>query len=240
MPTCPVCKLEKPAQELIDGRLLRPVIVSLIQRDCPTWTPADTVCHDDLQHYRNLYLQEVLESDRGDLDTLEAGVLESMRAQELLSENVNEAFDEKATRGQRVADHVASFGGSWRFIIGFAVVIFIWILINSMMLLYRPFDPYPFILLNLVLSCLAAVQAPVIMMSQNRLETKDRLRSESDYRTNLKAELEVRLLHEKVDHLLTHQWQRLLEIQALQLELMEELSKQAGANLEQRQTGEPR
>lgn len=234
MPTCPVCTLEKPAQELIDGRLLRPAIVSLIQRDHPTWTPEDAICQDDLQRYRGRYLQEVLESDRGDLDTLEAGVLESMRVQELLSENVNEAFDEKLTMGQRLADQVASFGGSWRFIIGFAVLIFIWIVINSLVLFYRPFDPYPYILLNLALSCLAAVQAPIIMMSQNRLETRDRLRSESDYRTNLKAELEVRLLHEKVDHLLTHQWQRLLEIQALQLELMGEVSKQASASRDQR------
>ena len=98
-----------------------------------------------------------------------------------------------------------------------------WIVTNSIALLWRPFDPYPFILLNLVLSCLAAVKAPVIMMSQNRQEDKDRLRAEHDYRVNLKAELEIRHLNEKIDHLIIHQWERLLKIQQIQMELMEEL-----------------
>ena len=98
-----------------------------------------------------------------------------------------------------------------------------WIAINSIPLLWRPFDVYPYILLNLALSGLAAIQAPIIMMSQNRQEAKDRLRSEHDYRVNLKAELEIRQLHWKLDQLLTHQWQRLLEIQQIQMDLMEEL-----------------
>ncbi len=225
MTECPICKLEHKPEDLIPGSLLRPSLVNLIQRDYPDWTATDSICRDDLAHFRSLYVKEMLESDKGELDTLEAEVVESIKAQELLAENLNERFGEKLTTGQRIADSVASFGGSWRFIIGFGVFIFFWILINSLVLLYKPFDPYPFILLNLMLSCLAALQAPVIMMSQNRQEAKDRLRSESDYRTNLKAELEVRLLHEKLDHLLTHQWQRLLEIQELQLELMQELSK---------------
>jgi len=96
---------------------------------------------------------------------------------------------------------------------------------NSLVLYWRPVDPYPFILLNLVLSCLAAVQAPVIMMSQNRQEAKDRLRSEHDYQVNLKAELEIRHLHEKLDHLLSHQWERLVEIQQVQLQLLAELQR---------------
>ena len=115
------------------------------------------------------------------------------------------------------------FGGSWIFISLFGAFILIWIVINTVLLMVRPFDPYPFILLNLMLSCLAAVQAPIIMMSQNRQEARDRLRSESDYRVNLKAELEIRHLHEKLDHLLQHQWQRLIEIQQIQIELMNEI-----------------
>ncbi|MEJ2066841.1 MAG: DUF1003 domain-containing protein, partial [Deltaproteobacteria bacterium] len=91
-------------------------------------------------------------------------------------------------------------------------------------LILKPFDPYPFILLNLVLSCLAAIQAPIIMMSQNRQEDKDRLQSQHDYLVNLKAELEIRHLHDKVDHLINNQWQRLLEIQEIQTELMEGLA----------------
>ena len=101
-----------------------------------------------------------------------------------------------------------------------------WVLVNSVILLVRPFDPFPFILLNLILSCLAAVQAPVIMMSQNRQEAKDRLRSQHDYQVNLKAELEIRHLHDKIDHLLSHQWERLAQIQEVQLDLLSELTRQ--------------
>ncbi len=108
------------------------------------------------------------------------------------------------TKPQRLASAIASFGGSWTFISGFGIVIFLWILVNAVVLRTRPFDPYPFILLNLMLSCLAALQAPVIMMSQKRLEVKDRLRADEDYRINLKADREIRLLHEKLDHLLQH------------------------------------
>ena len=119
---------------------------------------------------------------------------------------------------------MANFGGSWGFIIGFAAVICLWIAVNSVVLLVRPFDPYPFIFLNLILSGLAGFQAPIILMSQNRQDSKDRLRSEFDYRVNLKAELEVRALNEKMDLMLRQQWRRLLEIQRLQFQVMEELA----------------
>ena len=122
-----------------------------------------------------------------------------------------------------MADKIATFGGSWTFLICFAIFLFIWIGMNSLVLVLRPYDPYPFIFLNLILSCLAAIQAPIIMMSQNRQEAKDRIRSQHDYQVNLKAELEIRHLHEKVDHLLSHQWSRLVQIQELQLELLSEL-----------------
>lgn len=123
-----------------------------------------------------------------------------------------------------IADHVATFGGSWTFITIFFAVLVGWMALNVVVLVRKPFDPYPFILLNLVLSCLAAIQAPIIMMSQNRREVKDRLRAEHDYQVNLKAELEVRLLHEKLDHLIVHQWQRLLETQRLQVEMLDGLA----------------
>jgi len=124
-----------------------------------------------------------------------------------------------------LADRLADYAGSWRFIGIFFAVLLLWIAINSVVLIWKPFDPYPFILLNLILSCLAAIQAPVIIMSQNRQEAKDRLRAEQDYRVNLKAEVEIRHLHEKIDHLLINQWQRLLEIQEVQTELMEEVAR---------------
>jgi uncharacterized membrane protein len=141
-----------------------------------------------------------------------------------LSKNINIEFDQQLTFGERLADKMAEYAGSWGFVIGFFGVLLVWIAINSVVLILKPFDPYPFILLNLVLSCLAAIQAPIIIMSQNRQEAKDRLRSEHDYSVNLKAELEIRNLHEKIDHLLMKQWQRLLEIQEIQMELMEELA----------------
>jgi uncharacterized membrane protein len=123
---------------------------------------------------------------------------------------------------------VASFGGSWRFILVFAAVMVAWMALNTWLLAQEAFDPFPYILLNLMLSCLAAVQAPVIMMSQNRQEARDRARARNDYLVNLKAELEIRLLHEKLDHLLRHQWERLLEIQEIQIELMNELVQRRG------------
>jgi uncharacterized membrane protein len=118
---------------------------------------------------------------------------------------------------------MAQFGGSWTFIALFGCVLIVWILINSVALVSKPFDPYPYILLNLVLSCLAAMQAPVIMMSQNRQEAKDRARATHDYQVNLKAELEIRQLHQKLDHILSRQWERLVEIQEVQLELLSEM-----------------
>ena len=130
--------------------------------------------------------------------------------------------------GIRKGDKIAVFGGSWKFILVFGSVLLIWIIVNTAVLLWKPFDPYPFILLNLILSCLAAIQAPVIMMSQNRQEAKDRLRSKHDYRVNLKAELEIRHLHEKIDHLMSHQWERLVEIQQIQIELMSEITRIKG------------
>jgi len=123
-----------------------------------------------------------------------------------------------------MADHVAAFGGSWTFILSFCGLLVIWMLLNVTGVLFKIFDPYPFILLNLVLSCLAALQAPIIMMSQRRQESKDRLRGENDYRVNLKAELEIRQLHEKIDHHLAHQWERLAEMQQIQIEMLEEKS----------------
>ncbi len=133
-------------------------------------------------------------------------------------------FAQKLTFGEALADKIAEFGGSWKFIIIFMVILGVWIVLNSLLFFLKSFDPYPFILLNLLLSCLAALQAPVIMMSQNPQEAKDRLRSENDYRVNLKAELEIRHLHEKIDHLLSRQWERLVEIQQLQIDLMSELT----------------
>jgi uncharacterized membrane protein len=169
----------------------------------------------------------MLMRERRELTDLERDVLKSLKEHEIVAQNVEEEFRQNLTFGERLADHISAFGGSWTFIGLFGAVLVTWIVINASFLLSRPFDPYPFILLNLVLSCLAAIQAPVIMMSQNRQEARDRLRSQSDYQVNLKAELEIRQLHEKLDHLISRQWTHLMEIQDIQTQIMSELASQA-------------
>ncbi len=221
---CSVCGQSKHRGEFAVGETVREPVVVEIRREHPDWTADRPICFACLNRFRAEHVRRLLEEEKGELSVLEEQVIDSLREQESLSSNVNEQFERQLTLGDRLSDRIASFGGSWRFLILFAVVIAVWMIVNTAILAQRPFDPYPFILLNLVLSCLAAVQAPVILMSQNRQEAKDRLRSEYDYRVNLKAELEIRILHTKVDQLLTHQWQRLLEIQELQVEIMEEIA----------------
>ena len=221
MVVCQICKENKKLNEMLSGELVRPSLVEMIQKKYPDWSSEGFICRSDLARFRTEYIQSLVEKEKGELSTLELDVIRSLKEQELLSKNVNVEFDGRSTIGERVADKVAEFGGSWCFITIFTVVIVAWIIMNSIVLFLRPFDPYPFILLNLVLSCVAAMQAPIIMMSQNRQEAKDRLRSEHDYQINLKAELEIRYLHEKIDHLLAQQWQRLVEIQQIQMDLME-------------------
>jgi uncharacterized membrane protein len=221
---CQICHKTKSAGQLLAAELVRPPLVELICQQHPDWSSDGYICLDDLNHFRSLHVEDVLEAEKGQLSEMERDVVESLRHQDLLSENIEAEFVQQLTFGQWLADRVAAFGGSWTFLMLFVVLIIMWMLINMVVVIARPFDPYPFILLNLVLSFLAAVQAPVIMMSQNRQETKDRIRAEHDYRINLKAELEVRLLHSKIDLLLTNQWQRLMEIQQMQLDLMQEMA----------------
>ncbi|HMK42590.1 MAG TPA: DUF1003 domain-containing protein [Dissulfurispiraceae bacterium] len=224
MVVCSVCGQQKKRDEAVPAEAIRPSIGGLIRRAYPEWSHAGYVCINDLNRFRSEYVRSVIEEDKGKLDELEEQVVKSLSEQELLSENVNEEYEQQITASERLADRIADLGGSWRFIGIFTVVLVVWIAVNSLQALWMPFDPYPYIFLNLILSCLAALQAPVIMMSQNRQEARDRLRAEHDYRVNLKAEVEIRNLHEKIDYLLAHQWQRLLEIQGIQMELMEELN----------------
>lgn len=220
---CQVCKKRKGLSEVLPAGMVRDSIVDVIKKTHPDWSPDGFVCTSDLNHFRTEYVRRALEAERGELSTLEHQVVKSLSDQEILSRNVNTEFERQLTVGEKWADKVADFGGSWRFVIIFGAILAVWVAINSVVLLWRPFDPYPYILLNLILSCLAAIQAPIIMMSQNRQEDKDRLRSEHDYVVNLRAELEIRHLHAKIDQLMSHQWQRLMEIQEIQTELMEQL-----------------
>ena len=208
---------------------VRPKVAALIRSAHPELAETSVVSTAALAPFRAAYVRNVLEEDIGELSSLEQDVVTSLREHELLAENVDAEFETTLTRGERWADRLADFGGSWRFISVFALFLGIWIVTNAIIGLRAP-DPYPFILLNLILSCLAAVQAPFIMMSQNRQEAKDRARSEHDYKVNLKAELEIRHLHEKMDFLLKQQSQRLFELQELQIELMEELARRPAGN----------
>jgi len=221
---CQICKQVKKQSEVLPGSFVRNPIVIKIQQTVPDWSPEGYICLTDLNRFRAEYVQSVIEEDKGQLSTLEEQVVESLKEQDLISKNLNLEYEQQLTLGQRIADKIADFGGSWQFIGLFGVALVLWVLLNSIQFITKPFDPYPFIFLNLILSCLAAIQAPVIMMSQNRQEERDRMHAEHDYRINLKAELEIRHLHEKLDHLLMSQWQRLLEIQEIQMELMEEIA----------------
>ena len=223
--TCQICKQQKPLSQVMPAELLGGPMVETIRKQHADWAADGYICLPDLNHFRTEHVQELLEAERGELSELELDVVRSLHEQELLSTDVNAEFHRRLAVGERLADKIAEFGGSWTFIGSFFAVLVAWIVINTALLRARPYDPYPFILLNLILSCLAAIQAPVIMMSQNRQEAKDRLRSEHDYRVNLKAEVEVRTISTKLDRLLTHQWQRLLEIQQIQTEMMEELAR---------------
>lgn len=222
---CQICGRHFEADEIVPGQTVRKVVVDLIRKDHPDWNEDRFICLKDLNQYRAKYTHQLVEEDRGEISELEKEVIKSLNENELLSVNVNRQFEEKVTFGQSVSDKIAKFGGSWAFIISFGAVITVWILINTVVLAKgKQFDEYPFILLNLVLSCVAALQAPVIMMSQNRQEAKDRLRSEQDYKVNLKAELEIRHVISKLDQLRQHQWRRLLEIQHIQMDLMRDLA----------------
>jgi uncharacterized membrane protein len=209
--------------ELVPVSLVSEPILDRAKHEHPDWDPNGYISIVELNRLRHKHVERMLEKEKGEMTDLEREVVNSIKNAEILSRNVEKDIQERYTLGQRVADRVAAFGGSWRFISIFAGFILIWISINVYVLIHRPFDPYPFILLNLILSCLAAIQAPVIMMSQNRQETKDRTRSENDYRVNLKAEIEIKQLHEKLDHIIIHHNRRILEIQQIQIDLLDEI-----------------
>jgi uncharacterized membrane protein len=223
---CQICGEHKIKEHLVPAAIVRSTVAKEISKFHPEWHVEGFICTTDLNKYRKRYVESLLETEKGELSSLEQDVVIALQRHEILTENLENEFQLKLSFGDRLSDRIATFGGSWKFILSFSAVIFFWIVLNSLLVMFQPFDPYPFIFLNLILSCLAALQAPIIMMSQNRQEAKDRIRSDKDYRTNLKAELEIRHLHEKMDHLLKQQWERLVEIQQMQLETLEELRQE--------------
>jgi uncharacterized membrane protein len=220
---CQISGRELPLDQLMPGLLIRDPIAKLIREDHPEWDANGYVAIDELKKYRYRYIESIITAEKGEISQLDRELLEKMKNSELLARNIYAEDSEKLTFGQRLSDRVAALGGTWGFIISFAAFLFLWIATNVCWLTSNPPDPYPFILLNLILSCIAAIQAPVIMMSQNRQSAKDRQHAEHDYQVNLKAEMEIQQLHEKLDHLLIYQGQRMLEIQQMQMDAIEQI-----------------
>lgn len=220
-----ISKKNIPKGEEVNAQDIRDGVYNLICKDYPGFDRSCFISLFELNSYRRLYLTSLIIQEKGELALIDKDVMDAIKNNSILSENIQEEMETELTLGQRIADRVAAFGGSWTFIISFFMFIVLWMIINIWILASKPYDPYPFILLNLILSCLAAIQAPIIMMSQNRQEQKDRQRGEHDYKINLKAELEIKLLSEKIDHLLIHQSKKLLEIQEVQIDYLEDLMK---------------
>jgi len=221
---CAVSGERRPRRELVALGTLRPALAERIRVDHPELGNEALVSRGVLDGYVLAQVETLIAAERGELSELDRQVTASLAANELVSTNVEASFEGQRTLGERASDGLAAFGGSWGFVFFFFLTLAAWIAANALAGA-AAFDAYPFILLNLVLSCLAAIQAPIIMMSQRRQEEKDRARSLNDYRVNLKAELEIRHLHEKMDHLIARQWQRLAEIQELQMELIQNLKR---------------
>ncbi len=211
-----------PNEDKISGKSIRKSILEIIQKEHPKFSSDQFISISELNGYRESYISKILLKEVGDLTKLEQTVLTTLNKETTITDKVDEE-PKNYSFGQRIADKVAEFGGSWTFIISFLVFIMFWISLNMFIYLNKGFDPYPFILLNLILSCIAALQAPVIMMSQNRQEEKDRERAKNDYMINLKSELEIRMLHEKIDHLIMHQEESLIEIQRVQIDMMNDI-----------------
>ena len=224
--TCALCGTHLPHRGLIETRHLRTPLAERIAAHYPErWTPEALICRACLNRERAGLILEGLERERGEISKIEEEISRKATEHIAIAADVDRQFEEGLTFGQRMADAMAAVGGSWPFVGAFLLVVVLWMALNSWLLAGRPFDPYPFILLNLMLSCLAAIQAPIIMMSQSRLVARDRLQAKLDYRVNLKAEIEIASLHEKLDHLLHVQWGRMVEVQETQLELLTEISE---------------
>ncbi|WP_067175712.1 DUF1003 domain-containing protein [Sulfurospirillum sp. UCH001] len=214
-----------PLSERISATTIRHSILRAIQEQYPDFREESYLSVSEINAFREKYIADYLAKELGELSDLEQRVLASFRNNSTLTDKIADSGDESVTLtfGQKIADKVAAFGGSWTFILSFCFFLFVWIAINVVWFHNQGFDPYPYILLNLILSCVAALQAPIIMMSQNRQEEKDRARSKNDYMINLKSELEIRMLHEKIDHLIMHQQEELLEIQKVQIDMMQDI-----------------
>jgi uncharacterized membrane protein len=222
---CYVTGTEHDIDDLIAGDDIREAVIEEIHKDHPNFNDESFISTRELFKYRQRHMENIVKREVGQVTELERQVLEKLKSNKFIAEDVEPEIESESSFADRLSDKIAEFGGSWKFIISFLSMMAVWMGLNVLLYHEKGFDPYPFILLNLVLSCLAALQAPVIMMSQNRQEAKDRIRSEHDYQVNLAAELQIRMLHEKLDHLMHNQHRQMVEIQMIQMELIQELEE---------------
>ena len=223
---CSLCQTQVEGRTLFSAQKLELPLFDLIKRERPEWPGTRGICSNCHEQYRAKKLLSYLEQEYDKISEMEKAVVTKIARRGQVSRLVEKEYEAQMTFGEHVADRVAHFGGSWTFIGIFGGVLLGWMAINTWLLVRHPFDPFPFILLNLVLSTIAALQAPVIMMSQNRQAEKDRLEATQDYQINLMAEMEIRDLHDKLDGLRHRQWHELWHIQQRQLELLEHLHKE--------------
>jgi uncharacterized membrane protein len=223
--TCQICKQSKPLKRVLPADMVRLSVVTLIKEVHGDWDEHGFICKSDLDTFRAKYVEKLFDKERGELSAVEKEVVKNIKDQDIITQSLYEQYNKKLSKWDKASDSIASFGGSWKFIGFFFTFMGLWMLVNVVLSFYgKSWDNYPFILLNLILSCVASIQAPIIMMSQNRLEERDRLRSESEYQINLKAEIGIRNLHEKMDHMLFKQWEKTTEIQKIMIELMQEIN----------------
>ena len=224
-----LCLVDHQKYNLAQGLFLRDLdhhLRRLIQKDYPHATANDFICGEHLIHYRLVAMAQILQNDAKQNQKIKHRMDRVMASEHYQITDVNEELAQSLTFGQKVADAVAHFGGSWPFIIAFVGVMLLWMIINILHLFGFHFDPYPFILLNLFLSMVAAIQAPLIMMSQNRAAEHDRLQAKNDFKVNSKSEEEIRVLHSKIDHLIQEDIPAILEIQRSQTQMIADLEAQ--------------
>ncbi|MDF7626716.1 DUF1003 domain-containing protein [Leuconostocaceae bacterium ESL0723] len=223
------CLVDNHEYDLLDGNFIHeldPYVKALVKKDYADIDENSFICNEHLLHYRLRKMDTIIKNDISENRSI------NKRMNELLSEDnykivdVEKQLETTLTMGQRIADAVARFGGSWPFVLSFVGVMVVWVVINVARPFGADFDPYPFILLNLFLSMVAAIQAPLIMMSQNRASSYDRMESRNDYHVNLKSEEEIRLLHDKIDHLIQQDQPNNLEIQKMQMEMLASINTQ--------------
>jgi uncharacterized membrane protein len=220
--SCSLCNNQVETRTMVAAQKLDTPTIELIKQERPDWDGKRGICNNCRERLRAKKFLSYLEAESAKLSDLEKSLVSKIARRGRVSKIVEKEFQEQMTFGERLADTVAHFGGSWTFIMIFAAILIGWMVLNTVILVSpRNFDPYPFILLNLVLSTLAALQAPIIMMSQNRQAEKDRMQAQQDYEINLMAEVEIRDLHDKLDALRYKQWHELWHLQQRQIELLE-------------------